>query len=119
METKEEFEKIINDYGKEVYRNTTLNTPFDKLEFHEVKDENAVSDYERNYQSALHTNLGSLTVLNRRTGFGWRDTETGYRDEEGRFWLASGDYDVRLSGSETLGEAIQWVKNRANNCRGE
>lgn len=38
---------------------------------------------------------------------------------EGKFWLASGNNDVRYSGAETVGEAIEWVKEQANNCRGE
>ena len=35
----------------------------------------------------------------------------------GDFWLASGMQDVRQSGAKTLGEAIDWVKSRANTCR--
>ncbi len=66
----------------------------------------------------MHTNLGSLTVLDRKTGFIGepRDTETGYRSPDGKFWLASGMYDVRESGVNTIQEAIDWVKERANTC---
>ena len=106
-------EKIINDYGKEVYRDVNQNTQFCELEFHLVQNE-----IEDDVQYALHTNLGSLTVLDRITGFGYRDTETGFRDMDGKFWLASGDYDVRKSGAGTIQDAINWVKNRANNCIG-
>jgi hypothetical protein len=45
-------------------------------------------------------------------------TETGYRDPEGKFWLASGSLDVRNFGVFTVGEAIEWVKDRANTCVG-
>lgn len=106
-------EKYINDHGKECYRGVVEDTPMSDLEFHRV-----LPDFEDDRQYALHTNLGSLTVLNRMTGFGWRDIETGYRDAEGKFWLASGGYDVRDFASATMGEAIQWVKEHANNCRG-
>lgn len=115
-------EKYINDNGKECYRNVTEDTVFSSLEFHMVMS--YISSFSRpsfdnDIQFALHTNLGSLTVLNRLTGFGWRDTETGYRSKDGKFWLASGGYDVRDSEVDTIGEAIEWVKERANNCKGE
>lgn len=38
-----------------------------------------VEDTYEDYQVAFHCNLGSITVLDRLTGFGWRDAETGYR----------------------------------------
>jgi hypothetical protein len=60
-----------------------------------------------------HVDIGSLTVLDRMTGFGFRDTETGFRAPDGAWWLASGDHDVRLSGALTLGEAIEWVKRNS------
>lgn len=104
--------KYTNDYGKEVYSGVTLETPFDPDLFipaHAVEDD---------HQLALHTNIGSITVLDRMTGFGWRDVETGYRDLEGKFWLASGDIDVRYSDCKTFGESIEWIKARANNCVG-
>jgi hypothetical protein len=105
-------EKYNNDYGKECFKGVTGDTPLNELEFHTV----AQSDDE--YQAALHTNLGSLTVVDRMTGFGWRDTETGYRSPEGKFWLASGGYDVRHSGLSTMRDAIEWVKRNANTCVG-
>lgn len=107
-------EKYTNDYGKEAYRGVEGDTPFTDLGFHLVPNK-----FECNVQYALHTNLGSLTVLDRLTGFGYRDTETGYRAPDGKFWLASGGYDVRNSGVSTISEAIEWVKKYANNCRGE
>ena len=60
-----------------------------------------------------------LTVLDRMTGFYFgRDIETGYRDINGKFWLASGMKDIRDYPSFTLKEAIEWVKCYANNCVG-
>ena len=98
--------------GKEFYDNVDPDDKFDSFDFHEVP----MTD--ENYQAALHTNLGSLTVLDRLTGFGWRDIETGYRNIEGKFWLASGNMDVRESGAQTIQEAIDWVKVYANTCVG-
>lgn len=102
-------ERHTNERGV-FWTGATADTPFRADDFNEV---HAVED---NQQFALHTNIGSLTVLNRLTGFGWRDIETGFRDKDGKFWLASGGYDVRQSGCETLGAAIEWVKQRANTC---
>lgn len=108
-------QKMINEHGKEVWVEVTRESRFDADMFHEVD----MSGMPEDRQWALHTNLGSLTVLDRMTGFGWPDTETGYRDPTGRFWLASGRLNVRDSGSKTIGEAIEWIKSNANNCIGE
>ena len=106
-------EKYINDHGKDCYRGCTPDDDFSAFDFHEVP----MPEYiKKDVQFALHTNLGSLTVVDRLTGFGWRDIETGYRDKSGNFWLASGNYDVRDSGATTLEDAIEWVKQRANTC---
>lgn len=61
---------------------------------------------------------GSISVVSRMTGFGYRDEETGYRSPCGKFWLASGHYDIRdalheLDSHEAMAE---WVMARANNC---
>lgn len=108
--------------GKECWSDVLPTSPFNKELFHEVdmssKWDDPDSDYDKSYQWAFHSNLGSITVLDRRTGFGWRDTETGYRDEHGKFWLASGNYDVRRSPCKTVGDAIEWVKSKANTCKG-
>lgn len=94
---------------------------------------------QKTSQVACHVlGLGSLTVLDRMTGFGWRDTETGFRDWmgtkvyqwkegepvriEARFWLASGMFDIRDHIPEEgimYSEAVAIVKANANNCRGE
>ena len=104
-------EKYTNDNNKECYKCVTQESVFDPEMFH--KPEYQGPDDE---SFALHTNLGSLTVVDRMTGFGWRDTETGFRGTDGIFWLASGQIDVRESGCKTIGEAIEWVKSRANTC---
>lgn len=59
-----------------------------------------------------------LTVLHRKTGYegGWFDTESGYKDVAGNFWLASGDMDVRKNDGFTVQQAIDWVKSHANTC---
>lgn len=62
---------------------------------------------------------GRLTVLDRMTGFGYRDVETGFCDLEGRFWLASGGWDIRDHPEKSTQNAIDWVKSHANNCTGE
>ena len=72
--------------------------------------------FEKDTQWALHTNLGSITVLDRMTGFGWRDVETGFRDPNGAFWLASGMMDVRKENLKTFKDAIQWIKDNSNTC---
>ena len=105
-------EKYINDNEKECYKGVTDDTQLSDLLFH------TASAYEDDKQFALHTNLGSLTVLDRMTGFGYRDIETGFRDKEGKFWLATGDCDVRYSGVKTIREAIDWVKSHADICNG-
>ena len=114
-------EKYTNEHGKECYSGVTEYTKFDNSMFHEVimSSWSFASEHEKNLQWALHTNLGSITVLNRMTGFGFRDIETGFRDPDGKFWLASGNFDIRLHFPETIGDAIQKIKQYANNCQGE
>jgi hypothetical protein len=104
--------KYINKYGKECYKNVTKDILMSDLEFHEVE---MLDDF----QFALHTNLGTLTVLDRMTGFGYRDVESGFLDEDKFFWLACGNCDVRESGAMTIQEAIDFVKKNANACKGE
>ena len=59
-----------------------------------------------------------ITILDRMTGFGWRDIETGYKDIDGKFWLASGNFDIREYPELTIKEAIAFIKKNANNCKG-
>lgn len=107
-------EMYINGFGKECFKGCTSLSLFDVRNFHQVPSKSCDEDT----QWALHTNIGSITVLDRMTGFGWRDVETGFRDPDGKFWLASGNMDVRNSGCKTLGEAIAWVKRNSNTCVG-
>jgi hypothetical protein len=107
-------EKYTNEYGKTCFKGVSLDSTFSGELFHKPEYQP-----EGDESFALHTNLGSLTVLDRLTGWGdgdVRDTESGFRDPAGNFWLASCDCDVRESGSKTIGEAIQWIKDRANTC---
>lgn len=105
--------KYINDFGKVCWHNIEPTTLFDLEMFH-VKVTNDGDDR----CLVLHTNLGSITILDRLTGFsgGVRDTETGFRDQNGNFWLASGMMDVSKSSVNTIGEAIDWIKANANTC---
>jgi hypothetical protein len=108
-------EKYTNEFGKECYKGAIVSSDFSGDLFHKPEYQN---DGDESF--ALHTNLGSITVLDRMTGFlgGIRDIESGFRSEDGRFWLASGNCDVRESGATNIGEAIKWVKDRANTCVG-
>ena len=48
------------------------------------------------------------------------DVESGFRDAEGKFWLASGMCDVRSAAEvETVADAIEWAKAHSNNCKGD
>lgn len=62
-----------------------------------------------------------ITVFDREIGFSFesRDIETGYRDPQGRFWLASGNFDIRDYPDLTVDEAIAKIKAKANGCVGE
>lgn len=63
---------------------------------------------------------GVISVVSRMTGYGWRDIETGYCSACGKFWLASGGYDIRrhLDELESDEDMARWVMVRANNCVG-
>lgn len=75
---------------------------------------------EPDIQFAFHCNLGSITVLDRMTGFSFgRDTETGFRDTHGKFWLASGMFDIRRHMPLSFADAVEVIKKNANNCNGE
>ena len=99
---------------QQIWCGVTNDTKFDVDMFYEVPDK-----FEDDVQFALHSNLGSITVLDRMTGFGWRDVETGFRDPDGRFWLASGNFDIRDHRCATFADAIANIKNNSNTCVGE
>lgn len=101
-------------HGVECHHGATEETPFTADLFHRAK----FSQGEEQACYAFHSELGRLTVLERVTGYGWRDVESGFRDPDGAFWLASGSCDVRRSDCKTIGEAIAWVKKSANTCVG-
>jgi hypothetical protein len=63
---------------------------------------------------------GKITVLDRMTGYGngIRDIETGYRNPQGLFWLASGGCDARSLNGTTYEDVIVWVQKNANTCIG-
>jgi hypothetical protein len=63
-----------------------------------------------------------VTVMDRMTGFGYRDVETGLRClGTGRFWLASGRFDIRdhLHEVSTEDELVEMIQRNANTCFGE
>lgn len=76
---------------------------------------------------------GRISIVDRRTGFGHRDIETGFRDTwamnaRGKgnygknFWLASGQFDIRhyvpVDGL-SFDEAVEQIKLYANTCIGK
>lgn len=75
---------------------------------------------ESDISYALHLHIGSITVLDRMTGFsgGVRDIETGFRDPYNKFWLASGNFDIRTFEGITIREAIVLIKKNSNTCQG-
>ena len=82
-------------------------------------EERTACEGEDTLYSAFVEDGSRLTVLDRMTGFDWgRDIETGFRDSAGKFWLASCHKDIRTHPELTIAEAIEWVKERANNCVG-
>jgi hypothetical protein len=62
--------------------------------------------------------LVNISILDRMTGFGHRDVETGFRDVDNAFWLASGEFDIRWFPDLTVKDAIAKIKHESNNCRG-
>jgi len=106
--------KCIKDNGREIWEEVELTDSFDQSMFYEVD----MSTLPDDYQFALHTNLGSITVLDRLTGFSGyvRDVETGFRDPEGNFWLASGNFDVRSHTPKVFEDATILIKKNANTC---
>lgn len=63
------------------------------------------------------TELGTITVMDRLTGWGngnIRDTETGFHDKNGSFWLTSGMFDIRDYPDATIEDAVKKIKAGAN-----
>ena len=79
------------------------------------KEKNTTDDGDKLYTLLLEDGA-RITVLDRLTGFGWRDIETGYRDKDDLFWLASGGFDIRRSEGINIAEAIDLIKANANTC---
>lgn len=86
-----------------------------------------ISDIEWETWSVYETNIligtylpegGQITVLDISTSYngGVRDFETGYRDENDNFWLASGKFDIREFQDITILQAIKKIKENANTC---
>ena len=67
---------------------------------------------------SVNGDYGRITVLDRMTGFGYPDIETGFKNPEGLFWLASGYFDIRNFPDLTIEEAIEKIKKNANTCDG-
>lgn len=101
--------KLISEHGKAHWEGVTGSTLITEEHFQPVE-----SPYpEDNQQVAFHSDLGSLTVLRRRAGFGLWDTETGFRDSQGNFWLTSGGMDVRSIAPANFATMVDWVKANA------
>ena len=87
----------------------------------QVKDltwRESVSSYDRDTLYTTDIDSGRITVLDRMTGFGYRDIETGYKDKDCLFWLASGNFDIREYPKYSIEEAIELIKVNANICKG-
>jgi hypothetical protein len=67
------------------------------------------------------TGKGRITVLDRETGYGFgnRDTETGFTCNSGKFWLVSGNFDIRRYPELSVDDAVDLIKYWANTCIGE
>jgi hypothetical protein len=113
-----------NKAGKDYWVGVDVDSLITEEKFHKVNigpsllDGIADSD---DVQFAFHCDLGSITVLYRLTGYGFgiRDTETGFRDVDGKFWLASGMFDVRDHMPMKFSDAVKMIKKNANNCTGQ
>jgi hypothetical protein len=69
---------------------------------------------------AVNLEDGSMiTVLDRETGYcyGIRDIETGYRDSNKKFCLASCGFDIREYFDLSVNDAIELIKKESNTVR--
>lgn len=92
-------------------------TTIEELEFKDVSSK--YNKLEGDSQFAHHGEFGSITVIDRMTGFGWRDVETGFRAKDGKMWIASGNFSIREYLKLTIRAAIQMIKEEANTCKGK
>ena len=105
----------------------TLSTPIKDVEWHKTTIPSEPDPFSGSQPDTLFTCCieggHRLTVLDRKNGWGGsgiRDVETGLRHADGGWWLASWMCDVRLAPEvKTLEDAIAWVMENANNCRGD
>lgn len=114
----------INKYDKPFWVGVDEHSLITEKNFHKVKmPDMRREEKERDpeIQFAFHCSLGSITVLDRMKGYGFgiRDIETGFRDVDGKFWLASGMFDVRDHMPMKFSDAVAMIKKNANNCIGE
>ena len=107
-------EKCINKHGREHWKGVDEKSEFSSDLFHYPEYQGT-----HGFNVAFHSELGSLTVCERLTGYLEIVIESGFRAVDGEFWLASGGFDVRKSGASTVGEAIKWVKDNANTFIGK
>ena len=93
-----------------------LDKPLSEYEF---KEEPAGDGQDTIFRLKLNC-IGQITVLDRMTGYGGglRDIETGFIDNDGEFWLASGNFDIRNNPDININEAITIIKRNANTCIG-
>lgn len=64
--------------------------------------------------------IGTISILDRMTGFSFygRDIETGFKDINGTFWLASFQrFDIRDYPDMNVIKAIHEIKKRSNTCK--
>ena len=86
----------------------------------QVKDltwRESVSSYDRGTLYTTDIDSGRITVLDRTTGFGYRNIETGYKDKDRWFWLASGNFDIREYPQYSIEEAIELIKVNATSAK--
>ena len=89
-----------------------------ELHFQRIEQHQTRLAIEEDILLAAKTDIGRISVLDRMTGYGYRDIETGFTDADGKFWLASGQFDIREYPELPIEDAIALIKQRANECRG-
>lgn len=57
-----------------------------------------------------HTEFGRFTVLNRMTGYGYRDTETMFLPSKGALFNLAQGFDIRNFPDLNLEDAIEEIK---------